>query len=165
VVGTTSHAIPAEKADFFYGVFMSKDIVLQSDLEVLAKAKGLVDTMGRPNVARMLALQADSNLKTTVSRRSDLKTQSGHKSNPGGLMIQINKRIKKGLGFSVQEMEKDQKKQTLVAYIRTACEMELSGYEINWTDDDCEIKDEKQKKAVYEVIDRMTKAWKAGGVS
>jgi hypothetical protein len=145
---------------FFMSKKESKEIALSS---LISELKKLSSDGKYPSVSRMLARLADSELKDVLSARSELKTeQTGKKSLPKGMMLQINKHIKESLGMSVQENKTDADFQDVVGIIRSACKRKLESRKVDWREADAEQRDRAIKDEIYELIVQLAETYKAG---
>jgi hypothetical protein len=133
---------------------------MSTQIEVIARHGGLIDSDGKPNISRMLALLADKSLKDTVTERRMEKQAAGHDSIPKGLMLQINKRIKENFGISVTDMKDDSEFQEIVAMVRSAVARALKRSNVDWHAKDFEQQDYAAKQEIYDLINRMIAAYK-----
>jgi hypothetical protein len=100
-------------------------------------------------------------LLDAVSERGDQKAMAERPGSPGGLMIQINKRIKLALGHPVPSSADDSEEQEVVAMIRQKATKMLRDAGIDFTADDWKEKDTDCKNAIYAMIDRTINTWRA----
>ena len=132
----------------------------KTDLAVTDNTSLVIDTSGA-DISRALALVADKKLKDAASSRSHDKQLAGLKSEPKGLMLQINKRIKLALGISVSAQKDDEEIQELVALIRSKIARTLKAAFVNWGSADAPTQDRAIKSKIYDIIERMVAAYKA----
>ena len=134
----------------------SSDTTAISEILVIAAKKGLAKITDIPTrLARLNSLFADSELKITIKEFSEYIDLDGvNGSDPRGLMLQINTRIKGLFGFPVNHEMSEHQSESIAAARRQAMRVCQDG--VNKHQSSREIKDR-----IYKSIEQSAQFYHA----